>query len=183
MESVRVSRDMRRTIHEPRATSSAIAPEVVSPAHGAHAPARSRPAPPRYARRVDVQPISALLAAVLILGKEKGEPAEAAGTTTSQSAPPTTTNGGGGGGGTPAGNPTAGKAVFASAGCATCHTLKAANSHGYVGPNLDTLKPSYAKIVKQVTNGGAVMPAFKTQLTATQIKNVAAFVYASTHKK
>ena len=81
------------------------------------------------------------------------------------------------------GNPVAGKAVFKSAGCGTCHTLKAANSHGYVGPNLDTLKPSYAKIVNQVTNGGAVMPAFKTQLTATQIKNVAAFVYASTHKK
>jgi mono/diheme cytochrome c family protein len=80
------------------------------------------------------------------------------------------------------GNAAAGKAVFKSAGCGNCHTLKAASSHGYVGPNLDTLKPPYAKIVKQVTNGGGAMPAFKGQLSKTQIQNVAAFVYASTHK-
>jgi mono/diheme cytochrome c family protein len=123
----------------------------------------------------------AMLAAVLILGKEKGEPAEAAGTTTSQSAPPTTTNGGGGGGGTPAGNPTAGKAVFASAGCATCHTLKAAGSHGLIGPNLDQLKPAEATVVHQVENGGGAMPAFKDKLSATQIQDVAAFVATSTH--
>ena len=81
------------------------------------------------------------------------------------------------------GNATAGKTVFRSAGCGSCHTLKAAASHGYVGPNLDVLKPGYAAIVKQVTNGGGAMPAFKGQLTKTQIQNVAAFVYVSTHKK
>jgi mono/diheme cytochrome c family protein len=81
------------------------------------------------------------------------------------------------------GNAAAGKAVFKSAGCGTCHTLKAAGAHGYVGPNLDALKPSYAAIVKQVTNGGGAMPAFKSTLSKTQIQNVAAFVYASTHKK
>ena len=81
------------------------------------------------------------------------------------------------------GNAAAGKAVFKNAGCGTCHTLKAAAAHGYVGPNLDTLKPSYAAIVKQVTKGGGGMPSFKSQLSATQIRNVAAFVYASTHKK
>ncbi len=119
---------------------------------------------------------AAMLAAVLIFGKEKSEPAEAAQTTTSQSAPATT---GGGGGAT--GNPTAGKAVFASAGCATCHTLKAAGSKGMIGPNLDQLKPAEATVVHQVENGGGAMPSFKGQLSATQIQDVAAFVYTSTH--
>jgi len=80
------------------------------------------------------------------------------------------------------GNAAAGKKIFTSVGCATCHTLKAANATGKVGPNLDKLKPAYTKIVKQVTNGGAVMPPFKGRLSKTQIQNVAAFVYTSTHK-
>jgi cytochrome c551/c552 len=37
------------------------------------------------------------------------------------------------------GNPTAGKAVFSSAGCGACHTYAAAGSTGKVGPNLDHL--------------------------------------------
>ena len=50
-----------------------------------------------------------------------------------------------------------------------------------VGPNLDQLKPAEAKIVHQVTFGGAIMPPFKAQLTPKQIQDVAAFVYTSTH--
>ena len=42
----------------------------------------------------------------------------------------------------PPGN--AGKAVFTSNGCASCHTLKAAGATGKVGPDLDKL-PDYAK--------------------------------------
>jgi len=38
----------------------------------------------------------------------------------------------------------AGKAVFASNGCASCHTLRSANATGTVGPDLDKL-PAYAK--------------------------------------
>ena len=38
----------------------------------------------------------------------------------------------------------AGQAVFTSNGCAGCHTLKAANAKGTVGPDLDKL-PAYAK--------------------------------------
>ncbi len=38
----------------------------------------------------------------------------------------------------------AGKAVFASNGCASCHTLKAAGATGKVGPDLDKL-PTYAQ--------------------------------------
>ncbi len=42
------------------------------------------------------------------------------------------------------GNAAAGKAVFTSAGCSACHTLKAAASTGTIGPNLDQITV-YAK--------------------------------------
>jgi mono/diheme cytochrome c family protein len=79
------------------------------------------------------------------------------------------------------GDATAGTGVFASAGCRGCHTLTAANASGKVGPDLDQLKPAEDTVVHQVENGGGVMPAFKGQLSAKQIQDVAAFVYASTH--
>jgi mono/diheme cytochrome c family protein len=69
-----------------------------------------------------------------------------------------------------------GKKVFESAGCATCHTLKAAGATGTVGPNLDQLKPPEARVVKQVTDGGQIMPAFKDKLTKQQIQAVASYV-------
>jgi len=80
----------------------------------------------------------------------------------------------------------AGKAVFKSAGCAKCHVLKAVHASGTVGPNLDTHHYPLAAIVNQVTSGGRFMPPFATSkggsLSSTQIKNVAAFVYAQEHK-
>src|SRR6266542_4030846 len=79
------------------------------------------------------------------------------------------------------GNPEGGKTVFATAGCAGCHTLKAAGSSGNVGPNLDQAKPDLALIHERVTNGKAPMPSFKGQLSKKQIDDVAAFVYSSTH--
>jgi mono/diheme cytochrome c family protein len=88
-------------------------------------------------------------------------------------APPTTTTTTAGGGGK--GNSAAGKTVFTS-NCSACHTLADANAKGTVGPNLDQLKPSEAIVAAQVTNGGAVMPAFKGKLTPQQIQDVAAYV-------
>jgi mono/diheme cytochrome c family protein len=84
----------------------------------------------------------------------------------------TTTKSGGGG----QGDAKAGAAVFKSAGCTSCHTLKDAGSTGQVGPNLDEAKPPYALVVTRVTNGMGVMPAFKDQLTGKQIQDVAAYV-------
>lgn len=81
----------------------------------------------------------------------------------------------------PKGNATAGKAVFASAGCGGCHTLKAAGTTGTVGPNLDQLAPPLARIQVQVINGGGPMPPYKGQLSNQQIADVAQFVYSSTH--
>jgi mono/diheme cytochrome c family protein len=78
------------------------------------------------------------------------------------------------------GDATAGKAVFASAGCTACHTLAAANSTGTVGPNLDDAKPSFELAVQRVTLGQGGMPSFKDQLEPQQIADVAQFVASST---
>jgi mono/diheme cytochrome c family protein len=74
----------------------------------------------------------------------------------------------------------AGKQVFADAGCGGCHTLRAASSSGTTGPNLDTLGPSYERVVRQVENGSPAMPSFKFKLARDEIRNVAAFVAKST---
>jgi mono/diheme cytochrome c family protein len=81
--------------------------------------------------------------------------------------------GGGGGGG---GGSTDGKAIFNDQGCSSCHTLGAAGSSGTIGPNLDQSTIDEAGAIKQVTNGGGVMPAFKDKLSEAQIKAVAHFV-------
>ena len=74
------------------------------------------------------------------------------------------------------GDPVAGKDVFASAGCASCHTLADSGATGAVGPNLDAASPSYDKVVERVTNGQGAMPPFKDTLTEQQIQDVAAYV-------
>jgi cytochrome c6 len=77
--------------------------------------------------------------------------------------------GSGGGGKGPAGQ-------FTSLGCASCHTLKAAGSHGSVGPDLDKLRPTVAQVERQVTNGGGVMPSFRGRLKPAQIHALAVYV-------
>jgi sulfite dehydrogenase len=99
-----------------------------------------------------------------------------AATITEATTPTTTTSDGGGN----AGSPAAGKAIFTSAGCVSCHTLKAAGAHGTIGPNLDERRPSVDKVVERVTEGKGVMPSFRGQLTESQIRSVAAFVSSAT---
>ena len=74
------------------------------------------------------------------------------------------------------GDPAAGRQLFLSQPCGSCHTLKDAGTSGSIGPNLDSLKPPYDKVVTQVTNGGAIMPPFKDKLTPQQIQDIAAYV-------
>ncbi len=66
------------------------------------------------------------------------------------------------------GDPTAGAAIFAKAGCVGCHTLAAAHATGTVGPNLDQAKPNYRLATGRVTLGKGVMPSFKGQLTTSR---------------
>lgn len=78
------------------------------------------------------------------------------------------------------GDPAAGKQVFATAGCGSCHTLKDAGTNGKVGPNLDEKKPPLELVTDRVTNGKGVMPSFAGQLTEKQIADVAAYVVQAT---
>ena len=87
----------------------------------------------------------------------------------------------------------AGKAIFASKGCAGCHTYKPANATGKVGPDLDNLaadakkahKGALADYVKQsIEDPGAyivpgfpnAMPPFKGQLSDQQLSDLVKFL-------
>jgi mono/diheme cytochrome c family protein len=67
--------------------------------------------------------------------------------------------------------------------CNQCHTLKAANTVGRVGPNLDDLRPTYAIVVNAVTHGkqqgNGTMPAGLVQ--GADVSDVACFVDRATH--
>ncbi len=78
------------------------------------------------------------------------------------------------------GDPVAGKKVFETAGCASCHTLKDANATGTIGPNLDEAKPPLDLVLTRVTYGKSPMPSFKGTLTPQQIADVAAYVVQAT---
>jgi hypothetical protein len=76
----------------------------------------------------------------------------------------------------------AGAKVFTQHGCNQCHTLSAVKATGQVGPDLDLLKPDEATVAHQVRVGGNGMPSFATQLTGSQIRQVAVFVAAASRK-
>ena len=90
----------------------------------------------------------------------------------------------------------AGKAAFSTT-CAACHTLKAAGALGNIGPNLDKVAGalSEAILIKAITKGGSsvmtkaaiakyttMMVPYGGTLSATQINEIAAFIYSVTRK-
>jgi mono/diheme cytochrome c family protein len=75
-----------------------------------------------------------------------------------------------------AGSAPAGAAVFATAGCGSCHTLRAASATGSIGPNLDQVRPAAATVSAIVQSGSGAMPSFATRLSAAQIAAVAQYV-------
>jgi mono/diheme cytochrome c family protein len=93
---------------------------------------------------------------------------------------PAETGGGdddGGGGGE--GDAAAGKEVYASAGCGSCHTFSDAGSTGTIGPNLDESSADFEAAAEQIRTGGGGMPAFEGQLSEQEIADVAAYVTQS----
>ena len=87
------------------------------------------------------------------------------------------TGGGGDGGGE--GDAAAGKDVYASAGCGSCHTFEDAGSSGNIGPNLDDSSIDFEGAAEQIRTGGGGMPAFEGQLSEQEIADVAAYVTQS----
>ena len=81
-----------------------------------------------------------------------------------------------GGAGAAEGDPAAGEAVFADAGCGGCHAFEPAGSTGTTGPSLDDSDVSFEEAVEQIRNGGGGMPPFEGQLDDQQIADVAAVV-------
>jgi cytochrome c551/c552 len=137
------------------------------------------------------------------LGKSASVRTVTVGTTSAATTPATTpateatttgatTTGGGGGGG----NAAAGKTVFASNSCGSCHTFEPANATGTIGPDLDKAPEQDAKadnnmalaafikesitdpdayIAKGFTKG--IMPTtFKSSLSKTQLNDLVAFI-------
>jgi mono/diheme cytochrome c family protein len=84
-------------------------------------------------------------------------------------------------GGSNRGNETAGKRVFLSAGCGSCHTLKAAGTSGVIGGPLDA-SLTFDRVVARVRGGGGGMPSYAKKLSASQIESVAVFVVAATKR-
>jgi mono/diheme cytochrome c family protein len=92
----------------------------------------------------------------------------------------------------PEGDPAAGKQVFASAGCTSCHTLSAAGSTAQTGPNLDEgLKGKDAAFIREsivnpdaeVTEGYSqdLMPEnYGEQLSDEDLANLVAFLVQAT---
>lgn len=125
-------------------------------------------------------------------------PTTSATPTTSAATTSTTTTSSGGGGGSVA----AGKALFSSSGCSSCHTFKPAGSTGTIGPNLDTAPTADAKadhntplaaFVKQSIvdpnayiakgyNSGIMPQTFGKQLKPSQIDDLVAFVLSGASK-
>lgn len=137
------------------------------------APLRDRNFPGRrglpYFVAVSAVLFASMMFAIVALAKEEEEEAHAEEPPAAETQP----------GEEARGDPEAGRAVFASAGCGGCHALQAAGSSGTIGPSLDETTLGYEAVVRQVTNGGGGMPPFGDQLSEKQIEDVSAFVLES----
>ena len=93
-------------------------------------------------------------------------------------------------------NATLGQKQFVTAGCGACHMFAAAKTKGKIGPNLDAPTLTIQQIVQQITLGGYTimglkakkqypfpMSAFKGKLSASEILNIAAFVFIDRNPK
>jgi mono/diheme cytochrome c family protein len=69
-----------------------------------------------------------------------------------------------------------GEAIFASAGCGSCHTFAPAGASGKVGPSLDSIDMSKDEIAQQIRRGGNGMPAYEGRLSDDEIDAVADYV-------
>jgi cytochrome c6 len=71
-----------------------------------------------------------------------------------------------------------------TAGCAVCHSLKAAGAVGNIGPNLDNINPTFDEVNNIVFYGLGSMPAFGVDgiLSNEEIDIVSFYVVQSVGK-
>jgi cytochrome c oxidase subunit 2 len=91
-----------------------------------------------------------------IPGPTEGQPGVPGAASTPTTTPPASSSGSSS---TTAPSAATGKALFASAGCAACHTLAAAGATGTVGPNLDTRLKSDCATATSKRERGATLTA------------------------
>jgi mono/diheme cytochrome c family protein len=76
-----------------------------------------------------------------------------------------------------------GKELFNNNSCSSCHTLADAGAIGDIGPSLDKNdKLTTAFVIARVSSGSGPMPAFGGQMSADEIKTIAAYVTAVAQK-
>jgi mono/diheme cytochrome c family protein len=68
----------------------------------------------------------------------------------------------------------AGRAVFVSMGCGSCHRLAAAGSTGPIGPDLDEVLPAHTRAsltaaIREPPAGGAMPEDFGTRMTPREL--------------
>ena len=83
------------------------------------------------------------------------------------------------------GNVKTGKKWFKAQACGSCHMMAAAgamNSSG-IGSDLDQSRKTYAQMITQITKGGHGMTGYAHVLTTSQIQDLAAFIYTTSHPK
>jgi len=69
------------------------------------------------------------------------------------------------------GNAAAGKPLFV-ADCGKCHTMATVGSHGTLGPNLDTDKVTFSRVVTAITEGvGGIQAEYAISTACTRISN------------
>ena len=104
---------------------------------------------------------------------------QAAGGQAAPAAPPTTspTAAAAAAPGDPAAVKEKGRELFATWGCASCHSLADADATGHVGPAFDgNANLTKAFVIDRVTNGQGPMPAFGGQMTDPEIDAIATYI-------
>jgi mono/diheme cytochrome c family protein len=90
---------------------------------------------------------------------------------------------GGGSGGDVRPGASAGERVFVETGCGSCHVLSAAGADGRSGPDLDARPQRRAAVERVVRDGASGMPAYADQLSAREIREVAAYVASASRAR
>lgn len=76
-----------------------------------------------------------------------------------------------------------GRQLFAQYGCGGCHTLADAGGTGGIGPSLDhNPRLSLDYVAGAISEGRGAMPAFRDQMSASEIATLAAYVVQASRK-